>query len=183
MLVPKVAVQFLRVLGLIVAELAFVRFQFIVLFYVLLEALVTGAGEGTLITAENYSLQVFWQFGTAHFNGDNSLFCGDKLNGKMGIFTDGKLTFFLWNIRNAPNSILLFLVSLGLWIAHIDNILLQPQNKVFIRLVQVGVFRAELVVHLISRMSYKLGGKALVNSWMEVIKGGENGSGCHFSQH
>ena len=59
MLVPKVAVQFLRVLGLIVAELAFVRFQFIVLFYVLLEALVTGAGEGTLITAENYSLQVF----------------------------------------------------------------------------------------------------------------------------
>lgn len=59
MLIPKVAVQFLRVLGLIVAELAFVRFQFIVLFYVLLEALVTGAGEGTLITAENYSLQVF----------------------------------------------------------------------------------------------------------------------------
>lgn len=59
MLVPKVAVQFLRVLGLVVAELAFVRLQFIVLFYVLLEALVTGAGEGALITAENYSLQVF----------------------------------------------------------------------------------------------------------------------------
>lgn len=58
-LIPKVSVQFLRVLGLIVAELAFVRFQFIVLFYVLLETLVTGAGEGTLITAENYSLQVF----------------------------------------------------------------------------------------------------------------------------
>lgn len=82
MLVPKVAVQLLRVLGLIVAELAFVRFQFIVLFYVLLEALVTGAGEGTLITAENYSLQVFWQFGTAHLNGDDALFCGNKLNGK-----------------------------------------------------------------------------------------------------
>ena len=74
MLIPKVAVQFFRVLGLIVAELAFVRFQFIVLFYVLLEALVTGAGEGTLITAENYSLQVFGQFGSAHFNGDNPLF-------------------------------------------------------------------------------------------------------------
>lgn len=59
MLVPKVAVQFLRVLGLKVAELAFVRFQFIVLFYVLLEALITGAGESTFITAENYSLQVF----------------------------------------------------------------------------------------------------------------------------
>lgn len=44
------------------------------LFYVLLEALVTGAGEGALITAENYSLQVFGQFGTAHFDGDNSLF-------------------------------------------------------------------------------------------------------------
>lgn len=58
-LVPKVAVQLLRVLGLIVAELAFVRFQFIVLFYVLLQALVAGAGEGTLITAENDSLQVF----------------------------------------------------------------------------------------------------------------------------
>jgi len=74
MLIPKVAVQFFRVLGLIVAELAFVRFQFIVLFYVLLEALITGAGEGTLITAENYSLQVFGQFGSAHFNGDNPLF-------------------------------------------------------------------------------------------------------------
>lgn len=59
MLVPKVAVQFLRVLGLIVAELAFVWFQFIVLFYVLLEALITRTGEGTLIAAENYSLQVF----------------------------------------------------------------------------------------------------------------------------
>jgi len=45
-----------------------------VLFYVLLEAFVTGAGEGTLIAAENYSLQVFGQFGTAHFDGDNSLF-------------------------------------------------------------------------------------------------------------
>lgn len=59
MLIPKVTVQFLRMLGLIVAELAFVRFQFIVLFYVLLEALITGAGEGTFITAENNSLQVF----------------------------------------------------------------------------------------------------------------------------
>lgn len=90
MLIPKVAVQFLRVLGLIVAELAFVRFQFIVLFYMLLEALITGAGEGTLITAENYSLQVFGQFGPANFDGDDALFCGNKLNGKMGIFTDGK---------------------------------------------------------------------------------------------
>lgn len=59
MLIAKVSVQFLCVLGLIVAELAFVRSQFIVLFYVLLEALITGAGEGTLIAAENYSLQVF----------------------------------------------------------------------------------------------------------------------------
>lgn len=103
MLIPKVAVQFFRVLGLIVAELAFVRFQFIVLFYVLLEALVTGAGEGTLITAENYSLQVFGQFGSAHFNGDNPLFCGNKLNTKMGTFTDGKQTVFLGSIRkNSP---------------------------------------------------------------------------------
>lgn len=59
MLVPEVAVQLLRVLGLVVAELAFVRLQFIVLFYVLLEALVTGAGKGALITAEHYALQVF----------------------------------------------------------------------------------------------------------------------------
>lgn len=67
------------------------------LFYVLLEALVTGAGEGALITAENYSLQVFGQFGTAHFDGDNSLFCGNKLNGKMEVFTDGPHALCLWN--------------------------------------------------------------------------------------
>lgn len=85
MLVSKVAVQLLRVLGLVVAELAFVRFQFIVLFYVLLEALVTGAGEGTLITAEHHSLQVLGQLGTAHFNGDHALLCGDKVSGKRGL--------------------------------------------------------------------------------------------------
>lgn len=91
MLVPKVAVQFLRVLGLVVAELAFVRFQFIVLFYVLLEALVTGAGEGTLIAAEDHSLQVLGQLGPAHLNGDHALFCGERVNGKMGIVTDGNM--------------------------------------------------------------------------------------------
>lgn len=156
MLIPKVAVQFLRVLGLIVAELAFVRFQFIVLFYVLLEALVTGAGEGTLITAENYSLQVFWQFGTAHFNGDNSLFCGDKLNGKMGIFTDGKQMFFLWNIRrNSPIQFLLFLMSLGLWTAHMDNPFpITLQNNVLLN--KSRYFQDQkLFVYLIPRVIYK----------------------------
>lgn len=85
MLIPKVTVQLLRVLGLIVAELALVGLQFIVLFYVLLEALVTGACEGALITAENHSLQVPGQLGTAHFNGDNPLFCGNKWNGRWAL--------------------------------------------------------------------------------------------------
>lgn len=57
-LVSKMSVQFLCVFGLIVAELTFVRFKFIVLLYVLLQTLITGAGKGTLITAENNSLQV-----------------------------------------------------------------------------------------------------------------------------
>lgn len=92
MLVPKVAVQFLRVLGLVVAELAFVRFQFIVLFYVLLEALVTGAGEGALITAEDHALQVLGQLGPAHFDGDHALFCGERVNGKTGSVTDRNRT-------------------------------------------------------------------------------------------
>lgn len=77
-LVSKVSVQFLCVFGLIVAELAFVRFQFIVLLYVLLQALITGAGKGTLITAENNSLQVLRQFGTADFNGNDPLFCRNR---------------------------------------------------------------------------------------------------------
>lgn len=104
MLVPKVAVQFFRVLGLVVAELAFVRFQFIVLFYVLLEALVAGAGEGTLITAENHSLQVFRQLGTAHLDGDDSLFCGDKTDGKMGSFAGVKPTLLPWQVGGNPAS-------------------------------------------------------------------------------
>lgn len=78
MLISKVSVQLLCVFGLIVAELAFVRFQFIVLLYVLLQALITGAGKGTLITAENNSLQVLRQFGTADFNGNDPLFCKDR---------------------------------------------------------------------------------------------------------
>lgn len=103
MLVPKVAVQFLRVLGLVVAELALVRFQFIVLFYVLLEALVTGAGEGALVAAEDHSLQVLGQLGPAHLDGDHTLFCGDRVDGKKGIVTDGKQAFFLWNMSgNSP---------------------------------------------------------------------------------
>lgn len=71
------SVQLLCVFGLIVAELTFVRFKIIVLLYVLLQTLITGAGKGTLITAENNSLQVFWQFGMANFNGNNPLFCGE----------------------------------------------------------------------------------------------------------
>lgn len=78
MLISKVSIQLLCVFGLIVAELAFVRFQFIVLLYVLLQALVAGAGEGTLVTAENHSLQVLGQLGTAHLDGNDPLLCGDS---------------------------------------------------------------------------------------------------------
>lgn len=110
MLVPKVAVQLLRVLGLVVAELAFVGFQFVVLFDVLLEALVAGAGEGTLIAAENYSLQVFGEFGPAHFNGDNALLCRNKPDGKTARFTDGRHTSSLWNrTRNSCTPLCYFL--------------------------------------------------------------------------
>lgn len=77
-LISKVSVQLLCVFGLIVAELAFVRFQFIVLLYVLLQALITGAGKSTLVTAENDSLQVLGQLGTADFNGNDPLLCGDS---------------------------------------------------------------------------------------------------------
>lgn len=77
-LISKVSIQLLCVFGLIVAELAFVRFQFIVLLYVLLQALVTGAGKGTLVTAEHDSLQVLGQLGTADFNRNDPFLCGDS---------------------------------------------------------------------------------------------------------
>lgn len=78
MLISKVSVQLICVFGLIVAELTFVRFQFIVLLYVLLQALIAGAGKGTLITTENNPLQVLGQFGSADLNGDDPLFCRDR---------------------------------------------------------------------------------------------------------
>lgn len=114
MLIPKVAVQFFRVLGLIVAELAFVRFQFIVLFMCCWRPRHWSRCEGTLITAENYSLQVFGQFGSAHFNGDNPLLCGNKLTTKMGTFTDGK-TLSFWEYKEKfPHLLLKLLMAAGL---------------------------------------------------------------------
>lgn len=102
MLVPKVAVELLRVLGLVVAELALVGLQFVVLLYVLLQALVAGAREGALIAAENHSLQVPGQLGTAHFNGDNPLFCGNKRNGRWAVLLTASRRAFSGIQRDSP---------------------------------------------------------------------------------
>lgn len=65
-LVPQVVLQGLLVLAVIVAELALVGLDLVMLVDVELQALVARAGEGALVAAEHHPLQVAGQLGARH---------------------------------------------------------------------------------------------------------------------